>query len=131
MQPIVCRWTMHRINNIPKYVICFLLIILLSCTIQSPASQNKTAAVSQIKNQSTKLKDLPGTDTVVSCTDSDGGDFPNVQGEADLVYSNGQKEAFGDRCLGLNFQLEYLCDGLVPTTINNKCNNSCERGVCS
>jgi hypothetical protein len=124
------KFNLYVANMKQDFLLLLSVIILLACVPIQEAPLAEHPAKEEVK-VSEEGAAPPSEPKVVGCTDSDNGDNPNVKGKAVLTYDNGQKESLDDKCLGLNFQLEYLCEGNTAKTINNKCPNACEKGVCS
>ena len=64
-----------------------------------------------------------------SCTDSDGGNNPYVQGTGQYKgLSSAKVISFTDTCLDAGSLLEHYCDGAVHLTETSPCR--CEKGAC-
>ena len=120
---------MSRLN------IVFLVVFLLFSSCISQPQQNQTVAEQKEQSAPQTAEEKPaqtqGPVVVTKCEDTDGQNI-EVKGKAILYYSDGTKESLGDYCLREDpaFEIEYFCDGLEAKTKINKCDDSCEKGVC-
>ncbi len=131
----MCSRHLHRIKMKKALLLPFVLVLVIACAPITDTSIPAPTPAEEVKKEAAAVPAAAINESVeliiIKCEDTDGGNNPNVRGKAIVYYSNGQKESLDDKCPGLNFQTEYVCEGNTPNTVNNKCTNACEKGVCS
>jgi hypothetical protein len=74
------------------------------------------------------------TPTPVSCSDSDGGNYPNLQGRTTLTLTGGSTEYQDDECSSSTMLTEYYCTGSGSSSdigyANVNCPLACSNGMC-
>jgi len=67
-----------------------------------------------------------------TCSENDGGNFPNTFGTVTGVYSNGNSYSIDDSCENADIIHERYCSGTTPTTSTQGCltGRSCSSGAC-
>ncbi|MEM4282437.1 MAG: hypothetical protein QXU88_01395 [Candidatus Woesearchaeota archaeon] len=106
-----------------------ILISLSVLSILFLAACSGSREVSQHPQERAINEPLKAKITVESCSDSDGGKEPSVQGLVRATLADGTSLEAKDECL-LGLLVENYCDGSKPANVNIRCQNNCSNGRC-